>query len=562
MRKFIRAVLSQVEWAAYLLAIWSLLVLFLEPVISHYADYNVVQNWTAGANLVFLGLAILSRLVLKTGRGIGKTVWFDLVMLVLGTVLMVFYARIVIFFLLIRQTFFILDFFIFRLYQGKVYKWLSKNPPVSLMLSFLLVILIGSVLLMLPVANTRKEVTPVVDALFTATSATCVTGLTVYDVGSYFSKFGQIVILILIQIGGLGIMTVSTAFALLLGRNIDLKLKNVMSQVVGGTNKVNVLHLLKNIVILTVSLELVGALILMAKFLRGNTLSHAIYLSVFHSVSAFCNAGFSVFPDNMARFGGSAIVSLVIPALIILGGLGFTTIIDLLRYFFKKDRVNSLNLHTKIVLVTTSVLILGGMLSFLTMEYHVTMKGFTAPQRFLSSFFQSVTLRTAGFSSLDFGAMSKASIFVSMILMFIGASPGSTGGGIKTTTFAVLGLTMVSLLKGRKDISVFGRRIPSNNFREAAGLVFLSAAILFFAVLALLLVEPFSLDKLLFEAVSAFGTVGLSMGITPYLSPLGRILITFLMYVGRIGPLTLIYAFAVGSKKTNIKFAEETIAIG
>ncbi|MCB5223904.1 MAG: TrkH family potassium uptake protein [Candidatus Cloacimonadaceae bacterium] len=562
MRKFIRAVLSQVEWAAYLLAIWSLLVLFLEPVISHYADYNVVQNWTAGANLVFLGLAILSRLVLKTGRGIGKTVWFDLVMLVLGTVLMVFYARIVIFFLLIRQTFFILDFFIFRLYQGKVYKWLSKNPPVSLMLSFLLVILIGTVLLMLPVANTRKEVTPVVDALFTATSATCVTGLTVYDVGSYFSKFGQIVILILIQIGGLGIMTVSTAFALLLGRNIDLKLKNVMSQVVGGTNKVNVLHLLKNIVILTVSLELVGALILMAKFLRGNTLSHAIYLSVFHSVSAFCNAGFSVFPDNMARFGGSAIVSLVIPALIILGGLGFTTIIDLLRYFFKKDRVNSLNLHTKIVLVTTSVLILGGMLSFLTMEYHVTMKGFTAPQRFLSSFFQSVTLRTAGFSSLDFGAMSKASIFVSMILMFIGASPGSTGGGIKTTTFAVLGLTMVSLLKGRKDISVFGRRIPSNNFREAAGLVFLSAAILFFAVLALLLVEPFSLDKLLFEAVSAFGTVGLSMGITPYLSPLGRILITFLMYVGRIGPLTLIYAFAVGSKKTNIKFAEETIAIG
>ena len=319
---------------------------------------------------------------------------------------------------------------------------------------------------------------------------------------------------------------------------------------------------MKNIVILTVSLELVGALILMAKFLRGNTLSHAIYLSVFHSVSAFCNAGFSVFPDNMARFGGSAIVSLVIPALIILGGLGFTTIIDLLRYFFKKDRVNSLNLHTKIVLVTTSVLILGGMLSFLTMEYHVTMKGFTAPQRFLSSFFQSVTLRTAGFSSLDFGAMSKASIFVSMILMFIGASPGSTGGGIKTTTFAVLGLTMVSLLKGRKDISVFGRRIPSNNFREAAGLVFLSAAILFFAVLALLLVEPFSLDKLLFEAVSAFGTVGLSMGITPYLSPLGRILITFLMYVGRIGPLTLIYAFAVGSKKTNIKFAEETIAIG
>ncbi|NLW19227.1 MAG: potassium transporter Trk [Candidatus Cloacimonetes bacterium] len=562
MRKVLRAVLSQVEWAAYLLAIWSLLVLFLEPLISYYYSYSAIQNWTAGANLLFLGLAIISRFVLKPGGAMGKAVWFDIAMLAVGTLLMALNARIVIFFLLIRQTFFILDFLIFRLNRGRGYKWLAANPPMSLMLSFMLVILIGTVLLMLPVATVRKEVTPFVDALFTATSATCVTGLTVYDIGSYFSKFGQIVILLLIQIGGLGIMTVSTAFALLLGRNIDLKLKNVMSQVVGGTNRVNVLHLLKNIVIVTVSVELVGALVLLSKFIHGNTLSRAIYLSVFHSVSAFCNAGFSVFPDNMAGFGNSAIVSLVIPILIVIGGLGFTTIIDLLRYFFKKDRVNSLNLHTKIVLVTTSVLILGGMIAFMTLEYQGTMKGFTAPHRFLSSFFQSVTLRTAGFYSLDFGAMSKAVIFVSMILMFIGASPGSTGGGIKTTTFAVLGLTMLSLLKGRKDISVFGRRIPSDNFREAAGLVFLSVAIVFFAVLALLLVEPFSLDKLLFEAISAFGTVGLSMGITPFLSPVGRILITILMYVGRIGPLTLIYAFAVRSNKTNIKFAEETIAIG
>lgn len=544
------------------MAIWSLLVLFLEPLISHYYSYFVAQNWTAGANLLFLGLAILNRFILKPGGVLKKTVWLDIAMLLVGVLLMAVNARIVIFFLLIRQTFFILDFLIFRLNQGRGYRWLAANPPMSLMLSFLLIISIGTVLLMLPVASIHKEVTPFVDALFTSTSAACVTGLTVYDIGHHFSKFGQIVILLLIQIGGLGIMTVSTAFALLLGRNIDLKLRNVMSQVVGGTNRVNVLHLLKNIVIVTVIVELVGALILLIKFMQGNTLSHAIYLSVFHSISAFCNAGFSVFPNNMAGFGNSAIVSLAISFLVIIGGLGFTTIIDLLRYVVEKDRINSLNLHTKIVLVSTSVLILGGMISFLMMEYHGTMKGFTAPHRFLSSFFQSVTLRTAGFSSLNFGAMSKAVIFVSMVLMFIGASPGSTGGGIKTTTFAVLGLTMVSLLKGRKDISVFGRRIPSGNFREAAGLVFLSAAIVFFIVLALLLVEPFSLDKLLFEAISAFGTVGLTMGITPFLSPTGRILITILMYVGRIGPLTLIYAFAVRSKKTNIKFAEETIAIG
>jgi len=331
---------------------------------------------------------------------------------------------------------------------------------------------------------------------------------------------------------------------------------------VGGTNRVNILQLLKNIVLVTFVLELIGALLLFFRFQSGNSLNRAVYLSLFHSVSAFCNAGFSLFSDNLAGYRDNLLVSITIPLLIILGGLGFTVNIDLFRYLFKRDNVNKLSLHTKIVLVTTAFLILGGMIAFFVMEYYGTMNGFGIHQRLLSSFFQSVTTRTAGFNSLDFGAMGKGVLLVSMILMFIGASPGSTGGGIKTTTFSVMGLTLLSLLQGRKDISVFGRRIPAGNSREASGLIFISAGIVFFIVMILMQIEPFSFDKIMFEALSAFGTVGLSTGITSGLSAMGRILITILMYVGRIGPLTMIYAFAIRSHKTNINYAEETIAIG
>ncbi|MDD4223453.1 MAG: TrkH family potassium uptake protein [Candidatus Cloacimonetes bacterium] len=562
MRKYLQLILGQVEAAAYLLAVWSLLVLFLEPVISYYSDFRAVQSFTAAANLLLLALAILNRLLFKDERGTQKAIVLDVIMLVAGLLLMTYNARFVIFFLLIRQTYFILDFILFRFSKGRVYKWLAGNPPVTVMLSFLVVIFIGTVLLMLPVASAQNRVTPFIDALFTSTSATCVTGLIVVDTGKYFSQFGQIVILILLQIGGLGIMTVSTAFALLLGRNIDLKLKNVMDQMVGGTNRINVAELLKNIVLVTVILELIGALLLFSRFHQDLSLHRAIYVSVFHSISAFCNAGFSLFSDNLAGFRDSAVVSLAVPLLIFLGGIGFTVIIDLFRFFFKRDKVRKLSLHSKIVLTTSGILILIGMIAYFVMEYQGTMNGFGIHQRLLSSFFQSVTTRTAGFNTINIGALSKGALLVSMVLMFIGASPGSTGGGIKTSTFSVLGLMMVSLLKGKRDISVFKRRIPLMDFREAAGLVFLSAVILFVIVVLLLQVEPFSFDKILFEAFSAFGTVGLSTGITSSLSPWGRILITILMYLGRIGPLTVIYAFAIRSRKTNINYAEETIAIG
>ncbi|HPW25323.1 MAG TPA: potassium transporter TrkG, partial [Candidatus Syntrophosphaera thermopropionivorans] len=261
-------------------------------------------------------------------------------------------------------------------------------------------------------------------------------------------------------------------------------------------------------------------------------------------------------------YSDSIIISLGIPLLIFFGGLGFTVILDLYRYFFKPQKVRKLSLHSKIVLTTTAILIIVGLIAFFILEYNNTMKGFSFKHRFLASLFQSVTPRTAGFNTIDNGLLNKGSVLMTLLLMFIGASPGSTGGGIKTTTLAVLALTIISMLKGRKDISVFKRRIPKDNFREASGLVFLAATVIFVIVMILMMVEPFSFEDIIFESISAFGTVGLSRGITPSLSSLGKILITLLMYIGRVGPLTLIYAFAKRRNHSNINYAEESIAIG
>ncbi len=562
MLAFLRKALSHIEIVAYLVAVWSFAVLFAEPVIGYYLDYRSVEIYTALANLILLLLAILNRALFGHAWGTQRILIFDVVMLIMGSLLMISQAKFVIFFLLIRQTYFILQFILFKAFDGKLFKWMSGNPPVTLMLSFALVILIGTVLLMFPVSSRLNRVTPPVDALFTATSATCVTGLVVVDTGSHFSLFGQIVILLLIQIGGLGIMTISTVFALLLGQRINLKLENVMHQVVGGSYAINLYQLLKNIILVTAVIELLGALGLYFKFSQDFAPLKAAWVSVFHSVSAFCNAGFSPLSGNLAGYVDSITVNTMVTGLIIMGGLGFTVIIDLLHYFFVGAKVKKLNLHSKVVLLTTAALVVFGFIVFYIAEYHSSMAGFGVYRRVLSSWFQSVTTRTAGFNTIDMARLSKASVLASIVLMFIGASPGSTGGGVKTTTFAMLVLSVVSLLKGRRYQSIFKRRIPDSNFREATGLTSISLAIIFVVLLLLLLAETHSFDKIAFEAMSAFGTVGLSMGITPMLSVTGKLLITLLMYIGRIGPLTLIYAFAIHRKQVDINYAEENIVIG
>ncbi len=557
-----RRILGKVEILAYILAIWSFLVLFFEPVISYYADFAQVEYYTAWANLAILMLTIFNHVVNPADERRKGLILFDVFILVLGFLLLFYNAKFVVFFLLIRQTWYIMQFLLFRAFDGRLYKLLTENPPITVMLSFILVIFVGTILLMMPVSSTQGQVTNPVDALFIATSATCVTGLVVVDIGSHFSLFGQIVILLLIQVGGLGLMTISTAFAIVLGQRLTLKLESAMYKVVGGSQSLNVLVLLKNIMLATLIIESLGAAFLFIRFRTDFTPMKAFYFSIFHAVSAFCNAGISPLPGNLSGYVGDYIVNIGITGLIILGGLGFNVIIDLQRFIFRRDKVRKLALHSKIVLLVTSLLLVLGTLTFFFTEYHGAMKGFSVSNRVLASWFQSVTSRTAGFNTIDNGALCKGSLLITIILMFIGASPGSTGGGIKTTTFAVLVLSIVGMFKGTRDLSIFNRRIPNSNSREATSLIVLSAMIIFIVLFVLLLVEPFVFEDLMFEAVSAFGTVGLSTGITPLLTTLGKLLIALLMYVGRIGPLTLIYAFAIKKSTVNLGYAEEKIAIG
>lgn len=557
-----RSLLGKVEVLAYLLAIWSFLVLFFEPVISYYTDYAPVEYYTAWANLAILTLTILNRLLNPTEKQQKGLILFDVFILVLGFFLVFHEAKFVVFFLLIRQTWYILQFLLFRAFDGRLYKLLTENPPVTVMLSFILVIFLGTILLMMPASSAKGQVTAPVDALFIATSATCVTGLVVVDVGTHFSLFGQLVILMLIQVGGLGLMTISTAFAIALGQRLTLKLESAMYKVVGGSQSLNVLVLLKNIMLATLIIESIGAAFLYLRFRIDFEPLQAFYQSIFHSVSAFCNAGISLLPCNLSSYVGDYIVNIGITGLIILGGLGFNVIIDLQHYIFHKGNVRKLALHSKIVLLVTSILLFSGAVIFFLVEYYGVMRGLSIKEKLLASWFNSVSARTAGFNVVDIGSLSKASMLITIVLMFIGASPGSTGGGIKTTTVAVLALSIIGLFKGTRDLTIFNRRIPNSNSREATALIVLSALIIFIVLFVLLLVEPFSFENLLFEAVSAFGTAGLSTGITPKLTSFGKLLIISLMYVGRIGPLTLIYAFAVKKSAINLGYAEENIAIG
>ncbi|MCB5259205.1 MAG: TrkH family potassium uptake protein [Candidatus Cloacimonetes bacterium] len=557
-----KGLLKHIEALAYLIAAWSFAVIFLESIVQELMNYHLLEFITAGANLLLLFLTIISRLICKDQSKQTVLLRIDIIMLLLGGLLMFYQAKFVIFFLLIRQTYFIMQYILFRAFEGKLYKILTDNPPVSLMLSFAFVILVGTILLMLPEASVNKEITPFIDALFTSTSATCVTGLIVRDTGSYFSLFGQLVILVLIQIGGLGIMTVSTAFALIMGRRLTLKLENVMHNVVGDNERLDVFQLLKNIVIVTAIIEAFGAVFLFLTFSKTMQASQALYSAIFHSISGFCNAGFSLFTDSLMGYVDNPLVNFTLTGLILLGGLGFAVMIDLYRYVFKLDRVRKLTLHSKIVLLVSSLLILVGFISVYVAEYNGLMNGFTVSKRMLSSWFQSVTARTAGFNTLDITRLSPASILVFLGLMFIGASPGSTGGGIKTTTFAVLLLSVTSMLRGRRELSMYNRKIAISNFREATSLIILSSGIIFLVVFGLFMVESFPFEKIIFEAISAFGTVGLSMGITDKLGAAGKLLITILMYIGRIGPLTLIYALSMRKREPKVTYAEEKIAIG
>ena len=461
---------------------------------------------------------------------------------------------------------FIAGFVILRIPQ--ISRWILHfriSPPASVAVTFLIIIALGTALLLLPVASVSGKSTEFLNALFTATSATCVTGLIVVDTGSYFSLFGQIVILVLIQIGGLGLMTFASFFALL-SRDFGVRDRVILRDVVRYDNLSKIGYLLLSVLLLTFIFEAIGAVILYFQFLpeiKNKALS--IYSAIFHSVSAFCNAGFSIYSNSFMGYRGNIGINLTMSFLIIFGGLGFVVIVDLLRIllsWIKKQKREHLSLHSKMVLLTTGILIGLGATLFYIGEMDAVLKGLSVKEKILISYFQSITARTAGFNTVKISNLTVFSSFLLIILMFIGASPGSTGGGIKTSTFATLLFTIKSMVQGKGQVEAFKRTIPRITVYQALCVVILALGWLSLSTLLLSFTEKENFIDILFEVFSAFGTVGLSRGLTPHLTKWGKIIIIITMIVGRIGPLTLALAIAGRRAVKLYEYPEEKIIIG
>ncbi|MBM4040863.1 MAG: hypothetical protein FJ290_20370 [Planctomycetes bacterium] len=445
---------------------------------------------------------------------------------------------------------------------------LWRHPAPLLVGSFAGAILLGTALLALPIASESKQSIGVVNALFTATSAVCVTGLTVLDTGTAFTLFGQVVILALIQLGGLGIMTFSAAMFLMAGRAISASQGVALQSMLDQESAREARTLVRFIALLTLAVEAAGAVALFFCFAgREGYTVQAVYSAVFHSVSAFCNAGFSLYGRSFVEYRGHLGLNLTITTLIIVGGLGFPVLRDLLvvgrRQRLGEGRSPRLHTQTKVVLTTSAILIVGGALVFYLLELPSTLGPMRPGERVLASYFQSVTTRTAGFNTVDIAAVRTPVLVVLMFLMFVGASPGGTGGGIKTTTAAILFQAMRSAFRRRPEVELFGRTVPRSTIRRSIALVTLSALLLLAAAVALTSAEPRQpFDKLVFEQVSAFGTVGLSTGITAALSDAGKLIILALMFAGRIGPLTLMFSLLGEGRPARYKYPNTHIMVG
>jgi trk system potassium uptake protein TrkH len=415
-------------------------------------------------------------------------------------------------------------------------------------IGFCLIILTGALLLKLPIASKSGESEPFVNTLFTATTATCVTGLVVADTYSNWTMFGQIVILLMIQTGGLGFMTMAALFALALNRRIGLKQRLLMSESINVSSISGIVRMTRNIILVTVCCEGLGALFLATRFIPEFGVAQGIYKSVFHAISAFCNAGIDLMGQkqpysSLTSYMADPVVNLTICGLIIMGGLGFIVWEDI-WHFVKGKR--SLRFHTKLVLSITALLLGGGMVLILICEWtnpH-TIQSLPLLQKIQAAFFQSVTARTAGFNTLDIAAMKNSSLFIMMLLMFIGGSPGSTAGGIKTTTFGILILAAISISRGSSHVHVFERRVESKAILRALSIVVISLGILFAGILLLSIFDDLSFTATIFEVISAFGTVGLTLGITPELSAPSRVVLILIMYLGRVGVMTAAMAIA------------------
>jgi trk system potassium uptake protein TrkH len=441
------------------------------------------------------------------------------------------------------------------------------TPTRIFVLSFAAFILTGALALWLPSSASGKSLR-FVDALFTAASAVCVTGLTTVDIGSTLSFTGQVITLLLFQVGGLGIITFSILLFALMGRGVSFKGREITQTTFLHSPRKDLYLIIKRVLHYTLIIEGIGVLLLFLQFIQEYPAFQALYMAIFHAVSAFNNAGFSLFPDNLMRYQDNILVNVTVMLLIILGGIGFIVQQEVVAKF--RGTQKRLSLHTKIVLIITAVLIILGAVCFYFMEINNVLRGATIKTAILSSFFQSITSRTAGFNTVDIGILSNSTLLLIMILMFIGASPGSTGGGVKTTSFAILLLLVVNRIKGNENVNIANRTIPPELVDRTISIIFASAIIVGIISAVLLLSSdtagaPLSSRYLfieyIFETFSAFGTVGLSMGATPKLNDIQKYAIIFMMFIGRVGPLTLAFAW-YSHRRKGITYAEESVMVG
>lgn len=452
--------------------------------------------------------------------------------------------------------------------KSKLKNAFNFRPTVMIVLSFFLLICAGTLLLMLPIASKDGKSTGLIDALFTSTSASCVTGLIVTDTYQHWTAFGQIVIILLIQVGGLGIITFATFFYSLLGKKFRIRSMVLAQESISYYSFQGITKLIKNVMLVTFVTEFIGALLLSIRFVPEYGLK-GFYLGIFHSIASFCNAGF----DLMSISGKGQFVSLLyynndplviytIAALIVMGGLGFVVWKDL--YDYRKNKC--LMLHTKMVLTIVPVLIFSGAILFFALEYNnpLTLGKLDLPGKINASIFQSITPRTAGFNSIDQNAMSDLSKLLTIILMFIGAAPGSTGGGVKVTTFGIVMIAILSQLKGSDDVVVFKRRITFPTIIKALTIIGFSAMLVLFVAVIIVLLEGRPMINVFFEVVSAFGTVGLTTGMTPFLHPVSKLLLIMMMFLGRVGPVTFALALTMISHKNNtdIVYPEGKVIVG
>ncbi len=438
---------------------------------------------------------------------------------------------------------------------------IRKEPARFIILTFLLIIIIGGILLSLPISSKSGKFTNPIDALFTANSATCVTGLVVVDTGTHYSFFGQIVILILIQIGGLSYMTIFTFLALLLGRKIPLLDRIILKESINFFSVGGIIKLARRILFIVLIFEGVGAVILASVFSKDYGILTGLFYGIFHSVSAFCNAGFDLLGNfiSLTNYKGDILLNITFILLIITGGIGFGVISEIIDFHKSKK----LSLHTKLVLTVTAILIISGTILIFLFERNnlSTLKPLTIKEKILTSIFQAVTPRTAGFNTITIGYLNLSTLLLLILFMFIGASPGGTGGGIKTSTFAIILMNIKNTIKGREGVTIYDRCVDSSTVKKSYLIFTASIFLIFLSTFLLSITEKFGLINILFEVTSAFGTVGLSTGITPYLSPFGKIIIMFTMFAGRVGILSILTSISV-KKPQRTYLPEDKVMVG